>query len=63
MVKKIKACKRCRFLHEEDKCPKCGSTSNTESWRGRIEIVNPEKSEIGKELKLVEKGIYTIKTD
>ncbi|MBM3247223.1 DNA-binding protein [Candidatus Pacearchaeota archaeon] len=64
MAKKAKACKKCRFIYEEgEKCPKCGSQSFTENWKGKIEIVNPENSEIAKELKLVEKGIYTIKSD
>jgi DNA-directed RNA polymerase subunit E" len=63
MAVKIKACKNCRFLHEEDKCPRCGSTSNTDNWKGRIEIISPENSEIAKELKLKEKGLYTIKSD
>jgi DNA-directed RNA polymerase subunit E" len=64
MAKKIKACKRCRFIFEEgEKCPKCGSTAVTESWKGKIEIINPEQSVIGKELKLAEKGVYTIKSD
>jgi len=64
MAKKAKACKKCRFIYEEgEKCPKCGSVSFTESWRGKIEIVNPENSEIAKELKLADKGIYTIKSD
>ena len=64
MAKKAKACKRCRFIFEEgEKCPKCGSTSVTESWKGKVEIVDPATSEIAKELKLVEKGVYTIKSD
>lgn len=60
---KQKACRRCRFLHNEEKCPKCGSTSNTESWKGKIDILNPEKSEIAAQLKLKEKGVYAIKSD
>lgn len=64
MAKKIKACKKCRTIFEDgDKCPKCGSTSFTENWKGRIEIVNPEQSEIAKKLKLPEKGVYAVKTD
>jgi RNA polymerase subunit RPABC4/transcription elongation factor Spt4 len=60
---KMKACKRCRFIHNEEKCPKCGSTSNTESWKGKIEIIDPNSSEIAQQLKLAEKGVYTIKSD
>lgn len=64
MAKKIKACKKCRFLFEDgEKCPRCGSTSYTENWKGRVEIINPEKSEIAKELKLADKGVYAIKSD
>lgn len=64
MAKKIKACKRCRFIFEEgEKCPKCGSTSVTDSWKGKIEIIDPANSEIGKELKLADKGVYAIKSD
>jgi DNA-directed RNA polymerase subunit E" len=64
MAKKTRACKKCRFIFEEgEKCPKCGSASYTENWKGRIEIVSPENSEIAKELKLSEKGVYTIKSD
>ena len=64
MAKKAKACKKCRFIYEDgDKCPKCGSNSSTENWRGKIEIINPETSEIGKQLKLAEKGTYAVKID
>jgi DNA-directed RNA polymerase subunit E" len=60
---KEKACRKCRFIHGKDKCPKCGSNIISESWKGRIEVVNPEKSEIAKDLKLIEKGSYSIKSD
>ena len=64
MAKKLKACKKCRFIFEEgEKCPKCGSSSYTENWKGKIEIINPDQSEIAKQLKLAEKGVYTIKSD
>ncbi len=63
MAKKAKACKRCRFIHNEEKCPKCGSTSNTDSWKGKIDILKPESSEIAKNLKLAEKGVYAIKAE
>jgi len=62
--KKARACKKCRYIFEEgEKCPKCGSNSSTENWRGKIEIVSPENSEIAKQLKLAEKGVYAVKTD
>ena len=63
MAKKAKACRKCRAIHEAEKCPKCGSTQNTESWKGRIEVFDPEKSEIAKNVKLPEKGMYAIKSE
>lgn len=61
---KQKACKKCRTIYEGDKCPKCGSPSSeaTESWKGKVTILNPEQSEIAKKLKVTEKGTYAIKT-
>ena len=63
MAKKPKACRKCRFIHNQEKCPKCNSTSNTEGWKGKIEILDPNKSEIAEKLKLVEKGVYAIKSE
>jgi len=64
MVKKARACKKCRFIFEEgEKCPRCGSNSFTENWKGKIEIIDPEKSEVSQQIKLSEKGTYTIKSE
>lgn len=61
---KPKACKQCRTIYEGDKCPKCGASPSeaTESWKGKVAILNPEQSEIAKKIKINEKGTYAIKT-
>ena len=59
---KEKACKICNTIYEGEKCPKCESTESTESFKGRIIILNPEKSEIAQKLKLTNKGNFAIKT-
>lgn len=59
---KQKACKRCRKILEGEKCPKCGLIG-TDSWKGKIELIDPEKSEVAKNLKLTEKGVYAIKAE
>jgi DNA-directed RNA polymerase subunit E" len=59
---KPKACKICKLIHEENVCPKCGSKETTEGFKGRIVVLNPEKSEIAAKLNLKEKGNFAIKT-
>ena len=56
-----KACKNCGLLVEGSECPLCHSKNLTDSWKGRIYIVDPEKSEIAKKLGLKAKGEYAIK--
>ena len=59
---KQKACKICNTIHESEKCPKCGSKESTEGFKGRIVILNPEKSEISQKLNLKDEGNFAIKT-
>ncbi len=59
---KPRACKICNRIHEDDKCPGCGSGDFIESFKGRTVILDPEKSEIAQKLKLKEKGNFAIKT-
>jgi DNA-directed RNA polymerase subunit E" len=60
---KNKACKICNTIYEEkEKCPNCGSNESTDSFKGRIVILDPDKSEIAQKLKLKNKGNFAIKT-
>jgi len=60
---KPKACKICNAIVEEgDKCPKCGSKELADTFKGRVVVLNPEKSEIAKKLNLKEEGNFAIKT-
>ena len=45
-----------------DRCPNCGAKEFTESFKGRIVLINPEKSEIAQKLNLKKKGNFAIKT-
>ena len=59
---KTKACKECkRIVESGDKCPNCGSRELTEGYKGRMIVLNPEKSEIARELNIKEKGSFAIK--
>lgn len=60
---KDKACKICNTIFEgKDKCPNCESHESTDTHKGRIVILDPEKSEIAQKLKLKSKGNFAIKT-
>ena len=64
LVECTKCKKRFRADHLEDKekCPKCESKEITETFKGRIVILDPEKSEIAKKVNIKEKGNFAIKT-
>jgi len=59
---KQKACKLCNKIYEGEKCPKCESKESTGSFKGRIVVLNSEKSEIAKKLNIKDKGNFAIKT-
>lgn len=62
MVSKEKACKVCNTTYFGEKCPECGSKEGTEGFKGRIIVLNAEKSELAQKLKLNKPGTYAIKT-
>ncbi len=59
---KQKACKICKKIYDGEKCPICGSKESTDSFKGKVYILNPEKSEIAQRLKIKDKGDFAIKT-
>lgn len=59
MVKKV--CKKCKIFVEKDVCPICKGNQFTNVWKGRIIILNSEKSEIAKKLELKKDGEYAIR--
>jgi len=56
------ACKQCKRLIIGEKCPVCGSTKLSKMWKGRVVILNPDKSEIAKKMNIKEPGEYAIRT-
>ena len=61
MVKK-KVCKNCKIFMKGNECPLCKSTDASTSWKGRIIILDANKSEIGKKIGITVKGEYAIRT-
>ncbi len=56
-----KACKACRAVYEGSACPQCGSQEYAETFKGRVTLLDTEKSEIAQNLKIKKKGSYAIK--
>lgn len=58
---KKKACRKCRVFVKGNKCPLCNSEDTTTSWKGKILILDANKSEVAKNLGIKSKGEYVIK--
>jgi len=58
---KEKACKNCKLIYEGESCPSCGKKEFSDSFKGKVEIIDPEKSEMAQRLKVNKKGVYAIK--
>ncbi len=59
MAKKV--CKKCKLFVTGGVCSSCQGTSFTENWKGKLVILDPEKSEIAQKIGIKVKGEYAIK--
>jgi DNA-directed RNA polymerase subunit E" len=57
---KLRACRNCKNVTENDKCEKCGSETVLE-WKGYLFILDPEHSLIGRRAGIIVPGEYAIK--
>lgn len=60
-MSKKKVCKRCKLFYEGGECPICKDSSVSTNWKGRIAILDIDKSEIAKKIGITVKGEYAIK--
>lgn len=60
-MSKKKVCNRCKMFVEKDVCPNCNGNQFTDNWKGRIAIIDTNKSEISKKIGITMKGEYAIK--
>ena len=58
---KEKACKHCKLIYEGETCPSCNKKEFSDTFKGKVDIVNPEKSELARQLKINKKGLYAIR--
>ena len=57
-----KVCKQCNMIYEGSKCPGCGNQEYSEEIKGRVLILDSEKSEIAKKVAIKKNGEYAIKS-
>lgn len=57
-----KACKECKLLIKGSECPLCKSKDLSTSWKGRVVVLDSNKSEIAKFMEIKSKGDYAIKS-
>ncbi|HOI70677.1 MAG TPA: transcription elongation factor subunit Spt4 [Methanobacterium sp.] len=55
-----KACTRCHRIMDDDRCAIC-NVSSSRNWSGFLIIIDPEKSDIAKELKIELPGEYALR--
>ncbi len=56
-----KACKKCKIFVEGSECPVCKGTDFVTNWKGRVYVIDEQKSSIAKKVGLPVKGEYAIK--
>ncbi len=56
-----KVCKKCKIFVEKNVCPICHGNQFSNSWKGRIAVINSENSEIAKHIGIKVKREYAIK--
>jgi len=55
------ACKECHLILEDKSCPRCPDSEVSREWQGFIEVLNPEKSDLAKEMGILTPGRYALR--
>tara|TARA_B100000945_G_scaffold5081_1_gene4242 strand:- start:142 stop:327 length:186 start_codon:yes stop_codon:yes gene_type:complete len=55
------ACKECHLILEEGSCPRCPDSEVSREWQGFVEVLDPEKSELAKEMGIRTPGRYALR--
>jgi len=56
-----KACEKCKMFVEGDECPVCKARNFSTTWKGRLHILDMQKSDIAKKIDVHANGEYAIK--
>ena len=55
------ACKECHMILEESNCARSPDSEVSREWQGFVEILNPEKSALAKEMGIKTPGRYALR--
>ena len=55
------ACKECHLILEDKSCPSCPDSEVSREWQGFVEVLNPEKSDLAKEMGIRTPGRYALR--
>jgi len=58
---KRKACRKCKIFVEGPACPVCKGSQFSTNWKGRLNVLDANKSGIAKNIGITVVGEYTIK--
>jgi DNA-directed RNA polymerase subunit E" len=58
---KKKVCKSCKLFVDGSECPICHGTNFVTNWKGRIAVLDAQRSEIAQKIGIKVKGEYAIK--
>ena len=56
----MKSCTSCKRISTKERCPVCNNPTST-NWSGLLVIVDPENSDIAKELHIELPGEYALR--
>jgi RNA polymerase subunit RPABC4/transcription elongation factor Spt4 len=59
---KEKACLNCKRIYIGDKCPNCGETPASDSFKGKIYVFDSKNSEMATNMKIYSEGEFAIKS-
>jgi len=60
-MSKKKACVKCKIIVEGSECPLCKNAQFSTNWKGRLYIIDSNKSMIAEKIGIKVKGDYVIK--
>ena len=55
------ACKECHMILDEKECPRCPESEVSREWQGYVDVLDPEKSHIAKEMGIRTPGRYALR--